>query len=391
MIISEQFSKEYRPNDFDEVVGQEKVVATLRGMLHRKKISPAMLFFGAYGTGKTTLARIFAKHICCLDYDEENGVPCGKCKSCLGFGKGNSTENHISIIEMNCSESTGIDDIRQLISSSKQKPYGKYKVYILDEVQKLSTSAQNCFLKPLEEPPAQCVFILCTTDPQSLVPALRSRCATKCEFTGVTTSDIAHYLHRICKKEKVSFDKDVLIKIARASRGHVRDAVGILESCVNMRDNGEVVDVKSISSIIESSSVANPFKIGLGYLSGIYFGKYSTLSCITNLDAQGIFVFVTKCLTEMHTEAMYSAINFEALANKTKDFWKFKDLNAIVANMAKSMDVHKKEIFVACMSSMSNDLISLIEHIKNYSAGFDIKFLLVSFTTEQVKKFKSIK
>ena len=391
MIVSKQFSKEYRPNDFDDVVGQEKTIATLRGMLKRKKISPAILFFGAYGTGKTTLARIFAKHICCLDYDEENCVPCGKCKSCSGFGEGNSTENHISVIEINCSESTGIDDIRQLISSSKQKPYGKYRVYILDEVQKLSVSAQNCFLKPLEEPPAQCVFILCTTDPQSLVPTIRSRCATKCEFTEVDYHSIVHYLHRICKKEKVSFEKEVLIKIAKASRGHVRDAVGLLESCVNMHENGETVDYKSINSIIDNSSVANPFKIGIGYLSGIYFGKYSTLSLIVNLDVQGIFVFVTKCLAEMHMEAMYSAINYEALANKTKDFWKFKELNAIVANKVKNMDNQQKENFVACMSDMSKDLISLIEHIKNYSIGFDTKFLLISFTTEQVKKFKSLK
>jgi DNA polymerase-3 subunit gamma/tau len=386
-----QFSKLYRPKNFNSVIGQDKAVSTLKGMLKRDKISPIILFYGAYGAGKTTLARIYAKHVCCLNYDRKNLKPCGKCKSCLSFGKGNSVDNHIYIHEINCSDSTGVDDVRKIINNARQRPIGKYRVYILDEAHKLSVSAQNCFLKELEEPPEHTIFLICTTDPQNLIPTFRSRCTTKLEMVEVSYKDIIPYLNHICEKEEVKVADKIIEKIAKSCNGHVRDAVGTLETVVNMLNNGDKVTEENIDNILENTSVGNPFKQAVQYLNGIYNGKYSTLNNITNLDSQGLFVLATKCIDGLHTEAMYSAINYDKLANKTKDFWKYKELNALVDEKVKKFDEKQKEQFVEAMSDMAEDLIVLIERLKNYGVGHNPMFLLVSFTANQVKRFKKIK
>lgn len=385
-----QFSKMYRPKNFNSVVGQDKAVSTLKGMLKKDKIRPVILFYGAYGTGKTTLARIYAKHISCLNYDRKNLKPCGKCSSCISFGKGNDVKNHISINEINCSDNTGVDDVRAIINNAKQNPYGKYRIYILDEAHKLSSSAQNCFLKELEEPNERTIFLVCTTDPQSLIPTFRSRCTIKLEMVEVEYKEIIPYLEHICEKEEIKIKKSILEKIAKSCNGHIRDAVGTLETVASMVENGDKVNEENIDSIIENSSVGNPFKQATPYLYGIYDGKYSTLNNITNLNAQNLFVLATKCIDSMHTEAMYSAIKYEKLANKTKDFWKFKDLNKLVYEKVKKFDDKKKENFIEAMSKMADDLVSLIERFKNYSAGFNPIFLLASFTIKQVNRFKKL-
>ena len=386
-----QYSKLYRPKNFDSVVGQDKAVSTLKGMLKRDKIKPVILFYGAYGAGKTTLARIYAKHICCLNYDRKNLKPCGKCQSCKSFGKGNDVKDHLSIKEINCSDNTGVDDVRAIINNARQSPYGKYRVYILDEAHKLSSSAQNCFLKELEEPNEHTIFLICTTEPQSLIPTFLSRCTVKLEMVEVGYKEIVPYLERICEKEEIKVKSSILEKIAKSCNGHVRDAVGTLETVASMIENGDKVTEENIDTILENSTVGNPFKQATAYLNGIYNGKYSTLYNITNLDSQGLFLLATKCIDGLHTEAMYSAIKYDKLANKTKDFWKFKELNKLVYDKVSKLDEKQKEAFIEAMSEMANDLISLIERMKNYAAGFNPTFLLVSFTTKQVNRFKKFK
>lgn len=386
-----QYSKIYRPKNFNEVVGQSKAVSTLKGMLRKDKIKPIVLFYGDFGQGKTTLARIYAKHLCCLNYDSKKLKPCGKCQSCLSFGKGNDIKNHISVNEINCSNDTGIDDVRAIINNSKQKPLGsKFRVYILDEAHKLSSSAQNCFLKELEEPPEHAIFLVCTTDPQNLLPTFRSRCTVKLEMVKPTYQEIVPYLESICEKEEIKIKEKILVKIAKSCDGHIRDAVGTLESIASMVENGDEVSEENIDSIINNSNIGNPFKQATAYLEGIYKGKYSTIRNITNLDTQSLFVLATKCIDSMHTEAMYSTINYKELANKTKDFWKFKELNAIVNELVSSFDKTKKEKFTEAMADMAEDLICLIERLKNYGIGHNSMFLLVSFTANQVKRFKKI-
>lgn len=388
-----QFTKKYRPKSFDSVVGQEKVVSALKGMLKKDKIRPVILFYGAFGTGKTTLARIYAKHICCLNYDRKNLKPCGKCPSCLGFGKGNELKNHLSITELNCSDKTGVDDMRQVINNAMQNPYGsKYRVYIFDEAHKLSNSAQNSLLKILEEPPEHSIFLICTTEPQSLIPTIRSRCNPKFELNEVSYEDIVPYLEHICEKEEIKIKSKILVKIAKSCHGHIRDAVGTLDTVSAMIENGDKVDEDNIDNIIENTNVGNPFKQAVPFLLGIYKGSYKTaIRSVVNLDTQSIFVLATKCIDSMHTEAIYSAVDYKEFANKTKDFWKFKELNALVYELTKNFDAEKKEKFTEAMACMSEDLVKLIERLKNYGIGFDSNFLLMSFATNQVKRFKKIK
>ena len=386
--MAEDFKNYFRPTDFNRVVGQDNAVSVLRGMIKKNSIAHAILLDGPWGTGKTTLARIFAKHICCLDYDKENFRPCGKCSSCKGFDVGNRVDRHISITEVDAGVETGIDFYRNLISNSKRKPLGKYNVYIIDEAHKMSKPAQDAFLKSLEEPPKQSIFIFCTTDSQKLLPTIHSR-LRRITLTKVSKDNTIKYLNYICKKEGKEFDKKVIHKIASVADGHLRDAASILESCVNAQDDGKEVSVSNITKIVEGSNIANPFKVAGDYLFSLYRGSYNSIKYISSLDDNGLFVLFTKVLASLHTEAMYSVINKD-LACKTSDSWKYRNLCSLVEQYASTMDLSTKVAFIGSMADMSNDLVTLIERMQNFGVN-NPRFLGTSFTFVQAKVFKSIK
>ena len=185
----------YRPARFDEVVGQEYIVKTLKNAIKLNKIAHAYLFAGPRGTGKTTIAKLFAKAINCTDFKEE---ACDKCDSCLSFIAG----NHPDIIEMDAASNNGVDDIRRIVEEIPYAPIlGKYKVYIIDEAHMLTANAFNALLKTLEEPPEHVVFILATTDPQKVIPTVLSRCQ-RYNFSKISTYDIKKKMVEILEKEK---------------------------------------------------------------------------------------------------------------------------------------------------------------------------------------------
>ncbi len=215
--------RKYRPIDFNDVVGQDVVVKTLVNALKNSKTSHAYMFSGPRGTGKTTIAKILAKTINCLDL--KNGICCGKCKNCLSVSSNETTD----IIEIDAASNNGVDEIREIRSKINLVPSElKYKVYIIDEVHMLSIGAFNALLKTLEEPPEHIVFILATTDPHKVPITIVSRC--QCfEFKRIPIPQIVGRLNYVCEKEKIDIEEAVLEKIAKISEGGMRDALGILD------------------------------------------------------------------------------------------------------------------------------------------------------------------
>lgn len=230
----------YRPAKFSEVVGQEYIIKTLVNAIRNKKIAHAYLFAGPRGTGKTTIAKLFAKAINC---DHFQGESCDNCPNCRAYLEG----NHPDIIELDAASNNGVENVREIIEQVPYAPLlGKYKVYIIDEVHMLSASAFNALLKTLEEPPAHVIFILATTDPQKVIPTVLSRCQ-RYNFSKISTYEIRKRTCEILKAENIPYEEKAVEEIARMAEGGMRDALSILEQCLAYSpDSLKLEDVEQI-------------------------------------------------------------------------------------------------------------------------------------------------
>ncbi len=227
-------ARKYRPQTFDTVIGQAHITTTLKNAIKNNQLAHAFLFCGPRGVGKTTCARILAKTINCENRTVD-GEACNKCNSCISFNEGTSLNIH----ELDAASNNSVDDIRTLVDQVRFAPQaGKYKVYIIDEVHMLSSSAFNAFLKTLEEPPPYAIFILATTEKHKILPTILSRCQIF-DFKRITLNDTIEHLQEICRKEDITADKTSLQLIAQKSEGCMRDALSILDKIVSFT-NGEV-------------------------------------------------------------------------------------------------------------------------------------------------------
>jgi len=221
-------ARKYRPVVFGDMVGQEHVSNTLRNAIKSGKLAHAFLFCGPRGVGKTTAARILAKTINCENPTSEFEA-CGTCNSCIAFSQNSS----FNIYELDAASNNSVDDIRELVTQVRFPPQsGKFKIYIIDEVHMLSSSAFNAFLKTLEEPPSYCKFILATTEKHKILPTILSRCQVF-DFRRISTEVIVNYLRGICQTESIPFEEDALHIIAQKSDGGMRDALSMLDRLVS--------------------------------------------------------------------------------------------------------------------------------------------------------------
>lgn len=223
--------REYRPLVFDDVIGQDHIIRTLKNQIKENSMSHAYLFCGTRGTGKTTTAKILSRAVNCKADDQDH--PCNQCSSCQSI----LDSSNLDVIEIDAASNNSVDDIRELRDTVKYTPANsKYKVYIIDEVHMLSQGAFNALLKTLEEPPSYVIFILATTEPNKIPATILSRCQ-RFDFKRVSVGDLIERMKLICQSESIDIDEDALRIIARNGQGSVRDALSILDKCLSFGGN----------------------------------------------------------------------------------------------------------------------------------------------------------
>lgn len=241
----------YRPQTFEDVVGQEHIIRTLKNQIENDNVGHAYLFSGTRGTGKTSTAKIFARAVNCTE--STNQEPCNECDVCKDI----LNDNIMDVIEIDAASNNSVDDIRELRESVKYSPSkAKYKVYIIDEVHMLSQGAFNALLKTLEEPPSYIIFILATTEPHKIPATILSRCQ-RFDFKRVTVKDMSDRMKKICKEENIEVEDKALNLISRNSQGALRDALSILDQCISFGD--DKIEYKDVVELLGTVNVEQLF------------------------------------------------------------------------------------------------------------------------------------
>lgn len=291
-------ARKYRPDSFEDLIGQDNIVKTLKNSIIRGKLAHAYLFCGPRGVGKTSAARIFAKTINCSNPTPEM-EPCGQCESCISFQEGRSYCIH----ELDAASNNGVDDIKALMDQVQIPPQvGKYSVYIIDEVHMLTQSAFNAFLKTLEEPPAHAIFILATTEKHKILPTILSRCQTY-DFNRIGIPDIVKNLRDIAQKEGITIDDESLHIIARKADGAMRDALTIFDQTVafcgsevkyeDVIRNLNVLDYEHCFSLTESM-LANDYASALLKFDEILSKGFNALYFVASMSSHFRNLMVAK-------------------------------------------------------------------------------------------------
>jgi DNA polymerase-3 subunit gamma/tau len=273
-------ARRYRSQRFDDVVGQTPIAQTLKNAVKTDRVAHAYLFTGTRGVGKTTMARILAKALNCLNSDVPTPEPCCKCDSCVGINIGED----IDVIEIDGASNTGVDDIRQLRQNAIYRPArARYKIYIIDEVHMLSTSAFNALLKILEEPPEHVKFIFATTEPNKVLATIQSRCQ-RFDFSTIGPADITGQLKSILKAEKIACDEELMVHLARLANGSMRDGLSLLDQLISTG-----VRPLTVNLLQECLGQPNREKI------------YDLLDRIGSKDAEGVLEIIDHLLSTGQT------------------------------------------------------------------------------------------
>ncbi len=277
--------RKLRPIKFSEVFGQDEIVKTLKNQIKNNQIAHAYLFCGTRGTGKTSLAKILANAVNCLQ--QVDSEPCGECAVCKAL----QSESSMDIIEMDAASRNGVDDMRELLEKVAYPPQmGKYKVYIIDEVHMLSTSAFNALLKTLEEPPEHIIFILATTESQKIPATILSRCQ-RYDLSRVSSQLIFKKMQAALQKLNIAFEDEALKEVAIAADGSVRDGWSILDICISGMDEGETLSLQRVQQMLGTSKKDFLFTCSLAIIESNY-AKVMALIMQLMQDGKEALVFL---------------------------------------------------------------------------------------------------
>ncbi len=245
-------ARKYRPNSFDEVIGQDHVVQVIKNSIEQERVHQAFLFSGTRGIGKTSIARLLAKSLNCMSSDSPTTQPCNKCESSKAIQEGKS----IDFLEIDAASRTGVEHMRELLSSVHTSPsVSRFKIFLIDEVHMLSKGSFNALLKTLEEPPSHVIFLMATTDPERIPKTVISRCL-QLNLKTVSRDELHDHFKQICKKEEIESDNESISLVAKAAEGSVRDGLTLLDQAI-AHGNGELVaeNVKNLLGTIDDSLI----------------------------------------------------------------------------------------------------------------------------------------
>ena len=333
----------YRPQNFEDVVGQEHIIRTLKNQIENNNVGHAYLFSGTRGTGKTSTAKIFARAVNCEN--STNQEPCNECEVCKDI----LNDNIMDVVEIDAASNNSVDDIRELRENVKYSPTkAKYKVYIIDEVHMLSQGAFNALLKTLEEPPSYIIFILATTEPHKIPATILSRCQ-RFDFKRVTVKDMTARMQKICNEENIIVEDKALNLVARNSQGALRDALSILDQCISFGDNK--IEYKDVVELLGTVNVEQLFDLA-------------------------------KCIIEQDTRQSLQILNEFVIWGKD------------IRNLINDLIDHFRNLMVCKVSSDLEEIISLpeetIEQLKLQAKYVDINDLIrilniLSTTQDQMR------
>lgn len=358
--------RKYRPLTFEEVAGQTQIVQTLKNALKENKIAHAYLFAGPRGTGKTTMARLLAKALNC---QSGFGHQCNKCESCLAINEG----THPDVIEIDAASNRGIDDIRDLISKIKYSPVlGKYKVYIIDEVHMMTTEAFNALLKTLEEPPANVVFILATTEPYKLMPTILSR-VQRYDFDKVSDENILEKVKDILVKENVAFEEDALKEIISLADGGVRDTLSMVDQAIVYSDMN--ITMSSVEELFALTSKDDKLKLLLAIqnkdvakLNVLLDGFISRGVDIRRLTSDLLLMLKDLLIYKLTKNAdlihYISKTDCEKLSFKTKEINGFIDVLIALTNQFKTINNPRSLFEISLLKMVSLSQQEQVEIVK---------------------------
>ena len=335
--------RKYRPDNFDDVVGQDKVVKVIEHAIETNRISHAYLFSGPRGTGKTTTAKIIARMVNCTNLVD--GKPCGVCECCKNIFNNND------VVEIDAASNNGVDEIRELRDKVNLVPtLAKYKVYIIDEVHMLTVQAFNALLKTLEEPPSHVIFILATTEPHKIPLTIASRCQ-KFQFSKVSDDQIVNRLRQIVDNENVQITDDALYEIARLSDGGMRDAINFLDQLISYKDSEITID--DVYQVNGSVNYDDIYKFIVDINAG---NKSEIINVVEEIDHTGksIIKFIDEVIIFLKDTLIY--VNNSKLSEISSKNEKLKEIGSL-------MD--QKKIYTLIMTL--NDIVNKIK-VSSYPA-----------------------
>ncbi len=408
MIEYKVLSRKYRPKQLKEVIGQDFTVRTLTNAFAQGKLAHAFLFTGIRGVGKTTIARIIAMGLNCETENKSTANPCGICSNCKAILQ----DRYEDVLEIDAASNTGVDDVREIISSLKYRPSkGRYKVFIIDEVHMLSNSAFNALLKTIEEPPSFVKFIFCTTEMQKIPITIVSRCQ-KYNLNRVTLTALCNYLEEIVQLEKLEISKEAIAVIARNSEGSIRDSLTILDQCI-LSFNNENIDLESVhqtigltpqSSLLElyinivNGDIINANKLLHNiYISGaapkqiiddllnVTYSLISSLAAKKNIETYEKEKFqriIDKCDIPYLNQVWHMLLRGKDEVNKVSH--QMEALEILIIRIAYSSQLPSLETVVKKIKEDNNDELKF--DVESNNIGNDIKKILDAFPEGKVLK-----